>query len=121
MVIEKEWLDKIVAGEKTWELRSRPHKRVVRGALCEKGGPIVATCTIGQSIELSRENFAANFDKHRVPSEELDGFFKGRQIHAWPLSDVRRIEPPIQYQHPGGGSWVKLSGHNVRKYARLGH
>jgi hypothetical protein len=51
---------------------------------------------------------------------DLRKFYGERPVYyAWPLSDVRKIEPPIRYKHPGGGSWVKLSGANVSDFNRL--
>jgi hypothetical protein len=37
--------------------------------------------------------------------------------NGWPR--VRPVKKPIPYKHPGGGSWVKLSGKNVREFKRL--
>src|SRR5687768_3785534 len=106
LVIASPWIEKVLAGEKTWEIRSKPNGRTGRIALAKKGGPLVGTCAIGESIPLSKEDFAKHFAKHRVPPEELAGFYGGRAVFAWPLSDVRPLEPPIRYKHPGGGSWV---------------
>jgi hypothetical protein len=47
----------IPAGEKTWEIRSKPNKRIGRIALCRKKGPIVGTAMIGPSIALKRSEF----------------------------------------------------------------
>jgi hypothetical protein len=63
--------------------------------------------------------FAAHFDKHQVPADALRAFYGDRPVFAWPLADVRRIEPPICYKHSGGGSWVKLSAVNVSDFERL--
>ncbi|MFG0328775.1 MAG: hypothetical protein ACF8PN_02645 [Phycisphaerales bacterium] len=119
LVIAPEWVAKILAGEKTWEIRSRPNARVGRIALAEKGGPLVATCTIEKSIPIRAEEFAMYFPKHRVKPEDLWNFYGDRDVFAWPLSDVRRLDPPIEYQHPGGGSWVKLSPAILTKLDRF--
>jgi hypothetical protein len=121
LVIDTPWIQKILAGTKTWEIRSKPNSRTGRIALCEKGGPIVATACIGQSISISAEEFHQHFDNHQVPIEKLHAFYGDRQVYAWPLSEVRNIEPPIRYRHPGGGSWVKLSEENVSQFERLQH
>ena len=39
LVIDGPWVRKILAGAKTWEIRSKPNSRTGRIALCEKGGP----------------------------------------------------------------------------------
>jgi hypothetical protein len=119
LVIHPRWLEKILNGEKIWEIRSKSSTRADRIALCEGGGPIVGTCTIKPSIALSREEFRMNFDKHRVSEDELVAFYGDRQIYAWPVSDVRRLARPICYKHPGGGSWVRLCPKNVAEFNRL--
>ena len=58
-------------------------------------------------------------EKHRVSPEELQAFYGDEPVYAWPLSDVRKIDPPIKYKHPGGGSWVRLSPTNVGEFERL--
>jgi hypothetical protein len=119
LVIESPWIRKILAGGKTWEIRSKTNSRSGRIALCEKGGPIVATAIISPAISVPAGEFERHFGKHQVPAEELRTFYGDRPVYAWPLSDVRRIEPPIRYKHPGGGSWVKLSADNVADFQRL--
>lgn len=91
LVIAPEWIDKILAGEKTWEIRSEPNARVGRIALAKKGGPLVATCIIGKSIPLEAKDFSAHFEKHRVRPEELRAYYGDRDVYAWPLSDVRSM------------------------------
>jgi hypothetical protein len=119
LVIASPWIGKILAGEKTWEIRSKPNSRTGRIALAQKGGPLLGTCSIGASVTLPKEEFAKHFSKHRVAPDELARFYGDRQVYAWPLSDVRRLEPSIAYRHPGGGSWVKLSPGNVPEFERL--
>src|SRR4051812_26538892 len=89
------WIDLILAGKKTWEIRSKPNQRTGRIALCRRGGPIVGTCAIGASIPLANQAFDQHFDQHRVARAVLNGFYAGKPVFAWPLSDVRPIAPPI--------------------------
>ena len=119
LVIDTPWIRKILAGAKTWEIRSKPNSRSGRIALCEKGGPIVATAMIGPSISIAAGDFDRHFSKHQVPAADLRAFYGDRPVYAWPLSDVQEIDPPIRYKHPGGGSWVKLSAENVTDFQRL--
>src|SRR6266480_3602033 len=58
--------------------------------------------------KLALEIFRRNFSRE---------FF--RVVFARPLSDVRVIDPPIEYKQPGGGSWVTLSPTNVPEFTRL--
>ena len=120
LVVGSPWIEKILCGQKTWEIRSKPNNsNTGRIALCKGGGPIVGTCVIGRSIALSRKEFRKHFDKHQVFEQDLIDFYGDRQVYAWPVSDVRRLKQPIPYRHPGGGSWVKLSPQNVSDFDRL--
>jgi hypothetical protein len=119
LVIGSPWIEKILAGEKTWEIRGTPNRRTGRIALCKKGGLIVATCTIGASYPLTSKAFLESMEKHCVSPPELKTYYAGKQVYAWPLSDVRKIDAPIDYEHSGGGSWVKLSRKHVREWRRL--
>ena len=119
LVIAPEWIAKILAGEKTWEIRSKTNARSGRIALAEKGGPLVAICDIGKSISLRSNEFDTHFSKHRVRPQDLRDFYGDRDVYAWPLSNVRLLNPPIKYKHPGGGSWVRLSPENVSDWERL--
>lgn len=119
LVIDRPWIQKIIAGAKAWEIRSKPNSRSGRIALCEKGGPIVATAVIGPSLSIPAGEFDQHFAKHQVPADDLRAFYADRPVFAWPLADVRKIDPPIRYKHPGGGSWVKLSAVNVPDFERL--
>jgi hypothetical protein len=119
LVIDRQWIQKILAGAKTWEIRSRPNSRTGPIALCEKGGPIVAVATIGVSLAVAPGEFDQHLSKHQVPPETLHAFYDEKAVYAWPLSGVRRIDPPIRYKHPGGGSWVKLSSASVAEFDRL--
>ncbi len=96
LVIDTPWIRKILIGVKTWEIRSKPNSRSGRIALCEKGGPIVATATIGPSIGVAAGDFDQYFNKHQVPAVDLRSFYGDRPVYAWPLSDIRKIDPPIR-------------------------
>lgn len=120
LVIEEKWLKKILSGEKTWEIRPQRVSRRGRIALCQKKGPIVGTAVVGEPVEITVADSDRFFAKHRVPMPEMLAYAKGREkVFAYPLSQVVRLVPPIKYQHPGGGSWVKLSAGNVEEYRRL--
>jgi hypothetical protein len=94
LVIDVPWIWKILAGEKTWEIRSKPNSRTGRIALCEKGGPIVATAIIGPSVSIPAGEFDTHFGKHQVPAEKLRAFYGDRPVYAWPLPTSGRSTRP---------------------------
>lgn len=103
LIVRKEWLDKIFDEGKIWEMRTRPTK--VRGlvGLIEAGsGLIVGSVEIIDCIENADRS---QIDKHKVHNAMLLLNYH----HAWVLSNAKRFEEPIPYNHPKGAViWVKL-------------
>ena len=90
LVVRRPWVDLIVDGVKTWELRGSATR--IRGAiaLIEAGtGTIVGTARL-------------------VGVEEGD--LPYAQTYAWVLRGARRLPSPVPYDHPSGAViWVRLS------------
>jgi hypothetical protein len=105
-------IEQILAGKKTWEIRSVPTR--IRGtvALIKSGsGRIVATCRIADCMgPLTLEQLQANTEKHQIPSlTELPT----PKPYAWVLADVKPFAEPIPVVHSKGGTWVTLTPENV--------
>jgi hypothetical protein len=111
LIIESTPIEKILAGRKTWEMRSTPTK--VRGtiALIRKGsGQIVGTAELVDSVgPLSADDVRNNEDKHQIePTRQADPKI-AKYRHAWVLRNARRLERPVRYEHPAGAViWVSL-------------
>lgn len=110
LIIDQPWIDKILKGYKTWEMRSA--RTTIRGpiALIEKGsGTIVGVSSILDSIgPLCFEEIFENEIKHNVGPEiyTRDDY---KWNHAWVLGDVLSLVQPIKYQHRSGAVvWVEL-------------
>ena len=110
LIVRKEWLDMILDGIKTWELRSR-HTNV-RGAigLIEAGsGLVIGTANLTDSKgPLSTEEWRRGVSKHKVPYRGCEHLAK-KWNHAWVLEEAERFKYPIPYQHPKGAViWVRF-------------
>lgn len=110
LIIKKQWLDKILAGEKTWELRGSNTK--VRGRIwliASKSGVVSGTCDLVDSIgPLSLKQLQTNAAKHGVSAEEFTEA-DDKKFFAWVLDGVKILEKPEPYTHPQGAIiWVKL-------------
>ena len=108
LVVKNPWLDLILAGKKTWEIRGAPTK--VRGkihlALGGGGGRIVGQCDIADSFAVDRGMLEKHVAEHCVEGLATIAY---RRPHAWVLSNARRYETPFVYSHPRGAiRWVKL-------------
>jgi ASCH domain len=113
LVIDTPWIDLILAGEKTWEMRSTHSSKRGRIALIRKGsGLIVGYANLVDSVgPLSEDALASNTNKHQITAERFgDGSWMGQWNHAWVLSEVQQLPQPIPYKHPSGAViWVDLA------------
>lgn len=105
--IQKEHLDRILAGTKTWEIRGKATAKRGPVALIQSGsGNVVGICDIVDVVgplslaELQRNARRAGF---RADSLEY------RTTYAWVLRNARRLPKPVPYRHPPGAVvWVRL-------------
>lgn len=104
LVIREPWIDLILQGKKTWEMRSQPTS--VRGkiGLIRRGtGLVVGTAMLTDCrTALSRDNYMQHSDKHAIPASMLEEVLANRWVFPWVLSDVRRLPKPVPYQHKSG-------------------
>ena len=110
LIIKKKWLDLILAGKKTWEIRGC--KTTIRGkiALIESGtGMIVGEAELVDVIgPLSKNDLLINTKRHRVPTESIKLGVQYAKPHAWALKNAKRYQKPKSYTHPQGAViWVK--------------
>lgn len=109
LIVRQPWIDLILSGKKTWEMRSKPTK--VRGliGLIEQGtGLIVGECNIveSDSIKLSTIEYGLHYDYHRVGDSGL----LDKWCYAWVLESAKRYDNPITYSHPKGAVvWVRIA------------
>lgn len=113
LVIREPWIDLILNGEKTWEIRSTATKVRERIALIRGGSGTVVGCAdlVGCEGPFNFEALRSHRSKHAVPDEPLRAFvekYKGRAF-AWVLQSVRSFSPTFPYRHPSGAViWVTL-------------
>ena len=106
LIIAEPWIEKILSGEKTWEMRSR--RTSIRGkiGLIRKGsGLIVGECQIVECYDnFSIQQLTEHEREHCITDVSL----LMRWPVAWVLKNVCRWEQPIPYKHPRGAvTWVK--------------
>lgn len=117
LLIRKEHLDRILAGTKTWEIRSRATSKLGPVALIQSGsGEVVGVCEIVDVIgPLSLAELQRNARKAGARADKLDY----RRTYAWVLRRARRLRKPIPYRHPRGAViWVKLEPSVTRRVRR---
>jgi ASCH domain len=114
LVIMKKPIDKILAGTKTWEIRSTAtgHRGPI-GLIESKTGHVVGTCKIVDVegpltlAKLQRNSKNAGFRPSELPY---------RKTYAWIVRNARRLRQPIPYRHRSGAViWVRLDPGVIRR------
>ena len=124
LLIRRPWIDMILDGQKTWEIRgARTSVRGRIGQIASRSGTVVGVCDLVDSIgPLTAEEFRKNAKKAGMrPSEATLGYY--RQTYAWVMAKPRILEQPVPYEHsPGAVIWVRLEVAVVKKIkAQLGN
>jgi hypothetical protein len=111
LIIDTPWIDLILDGQKTWEMRSRRTTRRGLIGLIRKGsGQVVGAANLtAVHGPLVREELSANFDRHRVSAEVVQAGGLDHHRVAWELRDACRLSGAVPYHHPPGAViWVVL-------------
>jgi len=105
--IRAPWIDQILTGTKTWEIRSKNTKKIGPVALIRSGsGTVVATATLSKVVELTAS--VARTNARRMGMSVADAV-TCVGYYAWVLEDVVRLKTPVPYEHPYGAvTWVTL-------------
>lgn len=111
LVIDMPWIEYLLDGSKTWEMRSQA--AAYRGwvALIAKGtGKVVgAGRLVRVGAPLDEKGMIANIDKHRIPEAMIRSGMVDRWVVPWMFEDVTRLPNPVRYDHPSGAvTWVNL-------------
>ena len=110
LIIKKKWLNLIVSGKKTIEIRgSNTKKQNETIYLLESGTHrVVATAVISSTYPISYSNWTDERDKHCVYITYADIRKRYKTPYAWVLSKIAPIEDIWHYEHPQGAViWVK--------------
>ncbi len=110
LIIKKKWLNLIVSGKKTIEIRgNNTQKQNETIYLLESGTHrVVATAIISSTYPISCSDWAEERDKHCVDISYTDIKKRYKTPYAWVLSKIKPIEDIWYYKHPQGAViWVK--------------
>jgi hypothetical protein len=112
LVIAEPWISEILAGRKTWEMRTKATDIRGRIGLIRKGsGLVVGTVELVDSLPaLNAVDLAAHERRHGVSLERQAHMLAGGWVVPWVLRGARAFLPPIRYVHPPGAViWVTLN------------
>jgi hypothetical protein len=112
LMVRSPWIEKILAGEKTWEIRGSNTRVRESVALIRAGsGRIVGGADIIDSVgPLTRAQLADTTGKHCIPDDRIDEVIgRYKRIYAWVLTGAKALPEAIPYDHPSGAViWVTL-------------
>ena len=108
LVVKKRWLDKILDGEKDWEIRSSRtrHRGWVFFAQSKATGQLLGRARLVECFELSADTFEAHAHRHCVAAWPSLTY---KRAFAWVLEQAERFEKPFAYAHRlGAVVWVNV-------------
>jgi hypothetical protein len=112
--IRPQWIDLILDGTKTWEIRTKNTNKIGPVALIRSGsGTVVATANLSEAIKLTKK--LARQNAHRMGMTTADAV-SCVGCNAWVLSDVVPLIKTVSYVHPSGAvTWVTLDEATTKK------
>jgi hypothetical protein len=122
LLIRRPWIDLILDGKKTWEIRgSGTLIRETIGLIASGSGTVIGVCDLVDCIgPLTIAEFGRNAAKAAMSKADARSGSGYRRTYAWVLDKPRRLKRPIQYEHPSGAViWVRLDGSTERAIGRL--
>ncbi len=105
--IKPPWIDMILIGVKTWEIRTKNTKKIGPVALIRSGsGTVVATSTLSEVVIITPSIARSNARRMGMSVAEA---LSCVGEYAWVLEDVVSLKNPVPYKHPYGAiTWVTL-------------
>jgi hypothetical protein len=107
--IDDKWINLILSGKKTWEIRTRNTNIRERIALGNtKIKCYVGYATIVDSVEMKISELFKHNEKHQA-NDFIKQYAKGREtLFIWVLKDIKAEHEPKTYSY-STGSWCRTS------------
>ena len=112
LIIDQPWIDLILSGRKTWEMRGTGTSHRGPFGLIRKGsGQVVGVARLtGCGTALSVPDMVASIDRHHIPEQTIRSGFVSKWTTPWHLAEARPLANPVPYRHPSGAvTWVNLA------------
>jgi hypothetical protein len=109
LVIDQPWIDLILSGRKTWEMRATGASYRGWFGLIRKGSGMVWGVARIESVgvSLSPDEMVATHANHHIPEAMIRSGEVAKWTTPWKLADVTRLPHPVSYNHPYGAvTWV---------------
>ena len=114
LLLRQPWVDRILDGSKTWELRAHATRKRGTIFLVDVSGEnwVVRGCVdIVDTVRLTRRQFTQGRHRHLV-----DPYRAREHRHAWVLARPRRLRTPIVIRKKRGAViWLRLPARAATK------
>jgi hypothetical protein len=113
LVIRSPFVEWILAGKKTWEIRGRySHVRGKIALIRGGSGLVVGTCDLVDVLgPLKLRDLRKNARKLGRTRLDVQPPKPYKKTYAWVLRNAHKFKRPRRYQHPSGAViWVRLPG-----------
>ncbi|MER9868771.1 ASCH domain-containing protein [Mesorhizobium sp. M0136] len=117
LIVREPWIDLILDGHKTWELRTQPTSIRGRIALIRKGSREIEGVVklVDVLPRLSPTGLADSIEFHRVPSGRHQEVTQAGWLTPWVLVDAHRFSAAVPFTRPSGAvTWVDLDAEATR-------
>ncbi|MDH2328834.1 ASCH domain-containing protein [Cereibacter sp. SYSU M97828] len=111
LVVDQPWIDLILSGAKTWEMRSTETRfRGWLGLIRKGSGAVVGIARLsGCGQALSQAEMIATVDRHHIPEPMIRSGQVANWTTPWHLAEAAPLSLPVAYRHPSGAvTWVNL-------------
>jgi hypothetical protein len=110
LIIKDPWIDLILDGIKTWEIRGSNTKHRGRFELIKSGtGMIYGSVNLVDTFRMSIDDYELNRDRHQIQTDGYAGFVHYNTPWVWEMENPKLYPKPIPYKHPQGAViWVNL-------------
>ncbi|MBZ0130440.1 MAG: ASCH domain-containing protein [Rhodobacteraceae bacterium] len=111
LIVDQPWIDLILSGKKTWEMRGTSTSfRGWFGLIRKSSGQVVGAARLtGVGQALSTEQMVATIERHHIPEQIIRSGTVSKWTTPWHLASARPLLRPVAYRHPSGAvTWVNL-------------
>lgn len=109
LIIKEKYIDLILSGKKTWEIRKFDTK--IRGPIALiSSGYLYGFVYLKRTFRINKETLKKYVDKHRVPPEFIDEYAGGREeLYIWVLGNPLRLSEPLKIRYARGVQvWARI-------------
>jgi hypothetical protein len=112
LIIKSPYIEMILEGKKTWEIRGNKTTKRGKIALIKSGSKtVVGYCHLVDVVgPLTVAEYCSAEKLHRGDCRDARRYgLYYNKTYAWVLTDIKKLKKPIPYTHPNGAViWVKL-------------